>query len=207
MVGVSKEVVDLILYLLPGFLTAWVFYSLTAHPKRSPFERTVQALIFTALVRFFVITTRAAVLFAGASTGWVIGTWTENTEYVCAIILAFLLGHVLSFFANNNLYHRFLAKLNVTQRTSYPSEWFSTFSQLKCYIVLHLAGGRRLHGWPYEWPDHPGSGQFVIQEPKWLLEDNTIVPIVVDEVVLIPAQSVEMVEFLKFEWQLEGQSG
>ncbi len=44
----SKELVGIISYLLPGFLAAWIFYGLTAHPKPQPFERVVQALIFTA---------------------------------------------------------------------------------------------------------------------------------------------------------------
>jgi len=154
MVGVSKEVVSLIYSLLPGFLTAWIFYGLTAHPKRSPFERAVQALIFTALVRTFVVVVEK------------IGEWTEDTGFVWSILLAILLGHVLAYFANKNFYHTFLSKkFDLTQRTSYPSEWFSTFSRYKRYVILHLAGERRISGWPYEWPDHPDTGHFVLQEP------------------------------------------
>ena len=37
-------------FLLPGFVAAAVFYSLTSHPKPSNFERVVQALIFTIVV-------------------------------------------------------------------------------------------------------------------------------------------------------------
>ena len=46
----SGDIVSVIYYLLPGFVAAWVFYGLTAHPKASPFERVVQALIFTVVV-------------------------------------------------------------------------------------------------------------------------------------------------------------
>jgi len=206
MVGVSKEVVSLIFHLLPGFLTAWIFYGLTAHPKRSPFERAVQALIFTALVRVFVVAIESTVLFIGEWKPWTLGKWTENTSYVWSIFLAILLGHVLAYFANKNIYHALLnSKFDLTQRTSYPSEWFSAFTRYKNYIILHLAGGRRVYGWPNEWPDHPDAGHFVLQEPSWLLEDNTEVPIVVDEFMLIPAADVEMVEFLKNTEELEGQ--
>ena len=47
----KQDVVSLLYFLLPGFLAAWVSYGLTAHPKREAFERVIQALIFTVIVR------------------------------------------------------------------------------------------------------------------------------------------------------------
>ena len=50
----GSEIVNVIYALLPGFLAAWIFYALTAHPKQGPFERVVQALIFTGIVQAVV---------------------------------------------------------------------------------------------------------------------------------------------------------
>ncbi len=36
-----KEVTPLLTFLLPGFLSASIFYGFTSHPKPSQFERTV----------------------------------------------------------------------------------------------------------------------------------------------------------------------
>ena len=47
----SSETVKILAFLLPGFVAAAVFYSLTSHPKPSQFERVVQALVFTAIVQ------------------------------------------------------------------------------------------------------------------------------------------------------------
>jgi hypothetical protein len=44
---VSKDTLSLLYFLLPGLVTAAIYYSLTAHPKKETFERVVQALIFT----------------------------------------------------------------------------------------------------------------------------------------------------------------
>ena len=49
--GVPKDVLNLIYALMPGFVAAWIFYGLTAHPQKTPFERTIQALIFTRACR------------------------------------------------------------------------------------------------------------------------------------------------------------
>ena len=61
----SDELVRVFYNLLPGFLSAWIFYALTAHPKPSPFERIVQALIFTVIVRATTIVT----LYGFSQTG------------------------------------------------------------------------------------------------------------------------------------------
>lgn len=50
----SSETVSILTFLLPGFVAAAVFYSLTSHTKPSAFERIVQALIFTIFVQVIV---------------------------------------------------------------------------------------------------------------------------------------------------------
>ena len=47
----SSEVVNVLTFLLPGFVTAFVFHSLTSHPRLKEFDRVVQALIFTILIQ------------------------------------------------------------------------------------------------------------------------------------------------------------
>ena len=45
----SSETVTVLTFLLPGFVAAAIFYSLTSHPKPSDLERVIQALIFTVI--------------------------------------------------------------------------------------------------------------------------------------------------------------
>ena len=45
----DQSVITVLTYLLPGFITAALVYSLTPSPRPIPFERVVQALIFTML--------------------------------------------------------------------------------------------------------------------------------------------------------------
>lgn len=48
---VSSEAIAILSFLLPGFVSVAIFHLFTSHPKPSEFERAVQALIFTILVR------------------------------------------------------------------------------------------------------------------------------------------------------------
>ncbi|MEX0727832.1 MAG: DUF6338 family protein [Planctomycetaceae bacterium] len=193
---VDSELISVIYQLLPGFIAAWLFYGLTAHEPKSPFERTVQALIFTALIQAVVIPSGWLLVWTG-TLGFTIGVWNTSAAFLLSIFVSIVLGLVFTFCANSGYIHNRLPD-RITKRTSFPSEWFSAFNEDKRYIYLHLNGQRRLYGWPTEWPDRPGSGHFVMEEVQWILDDNTRVPLYLTKKLLIPATDVLMVEFCKF---------
>jgi len=214
----SKELVGIISYLLPGFLAAWIFHGLTAHPKAQPFERVVQALIFTAILQGVVSIVRWFFLLAGHVV--VLGDWTENVGLVWSLLWAVVLGVAAAGIANNDVIHAWLRRRDWrlrrstvpadegkwvwTHRTSHPSEWFSAFSNHnRRYVILHLKDGRRLFGWPDEWPDACDRGHFVVSECEWLLPTGERAPFHRVESMLIPATSVEFVEFLKYDSEVK----
>lgn len=189
--------IELIYSLLTGFVAAWIFYGLTAHPKTSPFERVVQALIFSTIIQAVLIPLRALSLYAGSNVV-VWGIWNENTSLVISVLIAVLLGVSFSSLANTSKLHDLLPNW-ISKRRSYPSEWFSAFNNNKRYIYLHLDGNRRIYGWPYESPDQSDRGHFILRYPEWVLNDNTRIPIITTHEILIPVTEVMMVEFDKFK--------
>jgi hypothetical protein len=193
----TSEVVSIVYYLMPGFLAAWVFYTLTAHRKTTPFERIVEALVFTVVVQAITFVVRWVLLLFGRLVH--VGAWTEESTLVWSVLLALAVGSAVAWFANGDYFHSCLRNLGITTRTSFPSQWFSAFHAQKRWVILHLSGGRRLYGWPEEWPDHPDIGHFVIDQPEWLLEDGRRAPLYRVEKMLVPANDVELVEFLKYD--------
>lgn len=187
----SGEVVGVLTFLLPGFVAAAIFYSLTSHPKPDVFDRVVQALIFTVIGN--AITTAFVFWVRSPNEN---ARWLESWEPLLSILVAVALALLASHASNRDSVHRILRRLGVTKETSYPSEWYSAFSRHgDCYVVLHLNGQRRLYGWPEEWPSHPEEGHFRIAEGEWLVDDERI-PAEGVTAILIPASEVEMVEFL-----------
>lgn len=219
----TKDILIIINALLPGFVAAWVFYGLTPHPKKEPFERVVQALIFTAFVQSFVYIVRwlADVI---ADKWFSLGNWTEQVGFVWSVALAVLIGFVVAGMANNDWPHRwirdrawhFFAKHATaketaptprrhwiwSKRTSYPSEWFSTLNRDRRNIIIHFADGRRLHGWPEEFPDQSDAGHFVIFDPEWLLPDGSRARLYNVDRMIIPVANVVMVEIMKTEAEI-----
>lgn len=211
MPAVTSEIVGILQALLPGFYSAWVFYGLTAHHKPSPFERTVQALIFTLFIQVITAGLREIFFLVGSYSA--LGGWTQDAQLFWWLAVGTIIGVISAGFANNDYIHGWLrtrdwklCKLRSdehvrawrwTKETSYPSEWYGALNETPgCYLVLHLSGNRRLYGWPEEWPDRPDLGHFVIAEAEWLLEDNKRVPLANVWSVLVPASDVELVEIM-----------
>lgn len=162
----SADLFELIKYLLPGLLAAWIFYGLCAHQKPEQFERVIQALIFTVIVQALVaVQTLIQKAFLDSA-------FETNPEIdgIFPALYATIIGIAFAWGANRDFPHRLLRKFRLTEQTSYPSEWFGVFSSYKTYIVLHLLDERRLYGWPKEWPQSPDRGHFFITQPSWLLD-------------------------------------
>lgn len=193
-----KEVIPLLQYLIPGFLTAWIFYSLTAFKRPDTFGQIVQALIFTLLIHTLVTGLGALFLLIG-DRGFSIGIWDAKAKAAWSTIVAIVLGFTSCYLANSDKLHMRLRDKGITRQTSFPSEWYSAFSTRPRFVVLNLLDGRRLYGWPAEWPSEPTNGQFVIEDPSWIDEKGEEVESGA-EVIVIDASKVQWVEFSQKTW-------
>ena len=199
--SVTNNIIQILQFLLPGFVAAWIFYSLTSYSKPSQFERVVQALIFTLFVQALVGVVKYASLKIGLY--WSIGTWSDNSSLMLSILVAILLGVVFSYFANNDKLHRYLRDKGITRETSFPSEWFGSFLDNVTFVVLHFEDERRLYGWPIEWPSEPDKGHFVIADPSWIDEKGKEKRITGVNNILVDVKDVKWVEFLEKTWEKE----
>ena len=132
---VSSEVVGVLGFLLPGFVAAAVFYSLTSHPKPGTFDRVIQTLIFTVAGQ-----TITAVVVLGIGGTDESTEWTKGWEFVLSVMVSVALAFLAAYVLNKDVAHRVLRRLGITRETSYPSEWYSTFARHRCYVVLHMKG-------------------------------------------------------------------
>ncbi|WP_238580005.1 DUF6338 family protein, partial [Treponema endosymbiont of Eucomonympha sp.] len=155
---------------------------------KSEFEAVVFALIYTVIINALVKS-------------------LPFNEALCSVVFAMILGFLWAFLYNNDIIHTLLRLLRITKKTSYPSEWYGTFSATETYIVLELKDERRIMGYPLEWPNNPQQGHFVLENAEWLIDKDgksATIPLPTVSKILIDAANVEMVEFIKFDDKLEG---
>jgi len=196
---VVPEAFALLQLLLPGFIAAWVFYAFTSYRKPKEFERIIQALIFTLLVKAALIVVRASLFLIGKRLR--IGDWNSDIELLWSISLAFLVGILFSYLANTDHFHRLIRYFGISRETSYPSEWFGAFLKNVTYVVLQLKDERRIYGWPMDWPSLPKTGYFTLREASWLDKDNNEIPINGVSHVLMDSANVQWVEFMEKTWE------
>jgi hypothetical protein len=133
MEGIATDLIDLLRYLVPGFLSAWIFYSFTSYPKPSQFERIIQALIFTIMIEVIVNVIELFLKTVGKHIA--LGLWNEQSNVVASVFSAMLIGFIFAYFANTDKFHLWARKLGITKETSFASEWFGIFSKNITYIV------------------------------------------------------------------------
>jgi hypothetical protein len=198
MESLTSEIITLLKYLLPGFLSSWIFYGFTSFQKPNQFERVIQALIFTLIIQVVVLAIEASCYGIGRLFSF--GSWTEKSVLISSVIVAAAIGFIFSFFANTDKFHCLIRKVGISKETSYPSEWFGEFSNRITYVVLHLEGERRIYGWPKEWPSSHESGHFSLNQASWLTESGEI-PLENVQAIIIPAKAVLFVEFMEKTWE------
>ena len=197
MSSVTTTTIEILQYLLPGFLCAWIFYSFTSHEKPQQLEQLIQALIFTLVIQVAVVIFKYLVGIYSSCF-----VWEDSSELVLSTASALFMGFLFAAFANNDWFHKIVRWFRISTETSYPSEWYGELSSQKHFVVLHLDGERRLYGWPKEWPSSPDTGHFAIVEGEWLVDETEQTPaanepVTRPDVVLVRASDVEMIEFVK----------
>lgn len=198
MESLTTELFSILKYLLPGFLTAWIYYAFTAAPKPSQFERIVQALIFTIFIQGIVFSLKPLLIFLGKTHSF--GQWNESTRIIWSYISSIFLGFIFSVFANNDRLHSLLRAMRITKQSSYHCEWYGAFHDREgSRVILNLNDGRRIYGYPLEWPSDPSKGHFVLTEAAWIhvvngVSDYVDMPQV--EAMLFKVTDIQWVEFI-----------
>ena len=99
----SSELVNVLIFLLPGFLTAAIFHSLTPYRKPEAFERIVSALVFTILIQFTTLIVR---YFISKAIELPDLLFQIPIEIVFALPIAVTLELLFSWLSNNDIPHR-----------------------------------------------------------------------------------------------------
>lgn len=195
----KPEIVALLQYLVPGFVAMMVYRKLIASPHPEAFRSTVDAMVFTGIIQFIVAGERWAAISIGRAFSF--GEWTSAGQNTAAFVSAIAVGLIaVRCTSYDSLLFKHLRFLGLTAQASYPNEWFGTFKrEEKKWVVLQLLDGRRLFGWPTEWPSSPETGHLRMQRAQWLPSTASGVTIDLPQIssILINVTDVRWVEFIE----------
>lgn len=194
MPAVTNNLIDAFEFLLPGFLAAAIFSSLSVRVKVGGLVLVVYAFILTTVIQFVFG------LLELLPDNW---KWGSAWDREILVALAIFVGIVISVCWNNDFPHRILRRLNITRQSTHQSTLYSAFTRGSCYIVIHM-GGRRLYGWPAEWPSSQEEQFILLEEPSWITEtsqnNGTSEQSEISHM-LIPLSEVNHIEFVEGQQQ------
>ena len=202
----TEESLELLVYVFAGLVATWVYYGLVPAAKPSPFNRLVDALVHTALIRLIMLGVALAVpplapVLESAGHSESLG----DAFWGSLLIVAFsaLYGLILAILTNKNIPHKWLIDWGWTDQAAIRSNLSNAFSvRQNSFIVLNLRDGRRIYGWPLSWPDKTDDNYFLLSNYEWLpgqIESGaseTGEKKSPDSAILIAGRDVKMVEFV-----------
>ncbi len=170
-----------LLILLPGFLASELVRVLSTRPKRSEFDKIIQAFVYSLLVYVcfaalngsFPITIHVE---SGDGTSYYfpeLHFWPLAEVTAIAIILAVAVAAMM----NNNFPLSLFQRWRITQRTFRPSVWNDVSNKGTQYVQVELADGRNVMGWLAYFSDTPQEAALYLEDAAWLTEDLSQVPI------------------------------
>ena len=194
-----KELVQVIIFLLPGFLTAKVIDLLVIRRALDSFDKVVQAVVFTFvnmigfnLLRFAIEHFEGKQLFNRHDffTAGNLGLMV-----LCSVSVGFL----CAFEMNKEPVLKTIRKWGWTKKTYKPGVWTETFQFAEKFVVVHLQDGRRVYGWPRFYSDQDNERALFLEEASWLNDQNGLLNDPRISIFLDEKSGIQLVEFLDFQ--------
>jgi hypothetical protein len=196
MESISSEIFEVLKYLLPGFITSWIFHALTDYPKQNQFERIIQALIFTIFIQCAVLITKSVLIHAGKIYSF--GAWDKTSELLWSLLFSISMGICFVYLIRHGTFHALMSRLGISNKSHYLSEWEDIFNNNPTYIIVNLKNDRRISGWPIIFPSDPCKGHLILQNPAWVHNGEYLI-LHSAQYITISVSDIEHVEFLKMK--------
>lgn len=195
MLEITNDLLPLIQKLIPGFLMTMTFYWFAEVPKPGQFDRTLQALVGTALIQASMLGIQQAAYFIGDHC-FSLGPWSNTASDASAILIGGFVGLCLAYFCNNDGIYAVARKLGLTSKASTDDSVHVYQKMGEAVTVLHLKDGKRLMGYLETFPVNKENGTFLLTDPHWV-HTGQIVRCTGTYAILITSSDVQWVEFLE----------
>jgi Family of unknown function (DUF6338) len=182
----SVEALEILLVLLPGFLSARIVQSLFVRPQQTELDKIVEALQYS-----FIVYVLFALTFQSAKLSQL------TTPHLTVLTLYSVgLGLLIATSLTQDWVGRVLRPLRMTQRTSNTSVWNDTFQHCGGYVLVELSDGRLVLGWVRYFSDREEQLSLFLEDAAWINSDGTRVHIDGPGILLTPDSGIKHLMFV-----------
>ena len=198
--NITSETLAVFLFLMPGFLSSLILNVVLVRRHKEHLPLIVEALSFSFLIYVFssFVTDQSPFSFVAAQdtespTSYrIVFNWT-GILLVFAPAVVFPL--VCGLFVTKDWHMKFLRWCHITDKTARGSVWQDVLTDERRYVIVNLADGRRVFGWPMYFSDMPEEGQIYLYDAAWIEEDGKYRSLDIHGLFLVKSENIESIEF------------
>ena len=200
----TTESLLVVLLLLPGFLAGRVFSLVAVQRRRSTLEFLGEVVLFEFLVM-------CAYGVGSDYLSWPALVWPDssaigaksvdilrdNAPALTSLLgLSIVSGIGIGWLHNIDQPLTLLRELGMTRQSSHATVWQGAFYSRGRWMIVHLASGERIIGWPTQFSDTPEEGALFLTHAAFVGKDDRLTEIRGPGILLTKEAGIRMVEFL-----------
>jgi len=196
----NYESFQILIFLIPGFISAYIMDLTIVREKRNIFETIIEALIFSFFIYFLVsVIIRKFPVFIetiesdGSKFSYL---RYDSIAFFAVIVVSLILPLIFSSAYNHDWSMKIIRKLKISQRTSRKSPWNDAFLDNNVHIIINFSNGRRIYGWPKYFSEDPEKPLIYLHNPSWI-DNNSFIDLDINGILITDKQEIESIEFLK----------
>ncbi|MCK4620600.1 MAG: hypothetical protein KAT62_00135 [Desulfuromonadales bacterium] len=169
------EALNILLLLLPGFMSGQIFYSLFQVENISVSKRLLDALLFSFIIYMLVSSfiSWEPLAYVKADSGQLEYIFNKSNAIIWLSIAAIIIvPTMVGFLYFSDLIHTLLRKLNITTKTSRTNTWNDAFLTQNRHVIVTLKDDRRIRGYPTMFSTDPEEGFLYLYNPAWVNDDK-----------------------------------
>ena len=196
------QALQILLFLIPGFISSAMLYSLVIRHDKSELSRIIEALVFSLLTYALYSLIKMPLPISLLKAGEEINYTLNPLGFLWLVLISIALPLLLSLFITNDWHMKIARKLLITRRTARTSVWFDVFYDIKKHIIINFENGRRIFGWPMYYSNDPEKQYIFLHKPAWIVKDakkgeEKYVDLAIEGILITPEQRIESIEFLQ----------
>lgn len=197
----SVSALNVLFFLLPGFISFSVERAMFFRPDDTTFDKTVSVLIHTFIVNVIYglisyLTSLDYAPFQAYTNGDAVTlTITNPCSLVSLFLTTIVWGLIFGWLKNNDLLLWIPRLVKMTKRTTRSSVWQDVFTDMDTYVLVLLKDGRGVSGWPQYFENKFTDGPVVfLTKAQWIIEGEEPKAIS-DPGILINGSEIAVIQF------------
>jgi hypothetical protein len=201
--NLTIQALQIIIFLLPGFITLYVARSLIAYRPKPELDKIIEALIYS-LINYAVFTLFSNLFPISA----IIKSLEEEKKlsiefnrkaFLLILIISFSLGIIIAIFKRYDLHMKFFRLIRVSNKTSRSSVCQDIFIDQKAFVTVYMEDGLRIIGWPTYVSDDPEDGYIFLSDAAWIKDNDGVIEIKGPGILITPTAKIQAIEFISGE--------